>query len=65
MAEKFFEEQVKQIIEVINEDRDKKIELTKEDMKDIVDDLLNNDGLWQEIDCNIRDTISYIVGEDV
>lgn len=65
MAEKFFEEQVKQIVEVINEDRNKKIELTKEDMKDIVDSLLDNDGLWQEIDCSIRDTISYIIGENV
>jgi len=65
MAEKFFEEQVKQIVEVINEDRDEKIELTKEDMKDIVDSLLDNDGLWQEIDYGIRETISYITGEEV
>lgn len=65
MAEKFFEEQVKQIIEVINEDRDEKIELTKEDMKDIVDSLLDNDGLWQEIDYGIRETICFVTGEDV
>lgn len=65
MAEKFFEEQVKQIVEVINEDRDEKIELTKEDMKDIVDSLLDNDGLWQEIDHSIREEIYFVTGENV
>ncbi len=65
MAEKFFEEQVEQIIEVINEDRDEKIVLSKEDMKDIVDSLLDNDGLWQEIDHGIRETIYFVTGEEI
>ncbi len=65
MAEKFFEEQVEQIIEVINEDRDEKLVISKEDMKDIVDSLLDNDGLWQEIDCRIRETIYFVTGEEI
>lgn len=59
IAEKFFESQVKQIVEFLNDDRDNKIVLSKEDMEAIVDSLLNDDGLYEEIDWRIKDTINY------
>lgn len=65
MAEEFFKEQVKNILEVANEEKADKIVLSNEDMKDIVDSLLDNDGLWQEIDHGIRETIYFVTGENV